>query len=73
MTDHAQILPTSGIFKGMIVGDARVRGGSTLEVKGIVGGNLIVEDGAEVLVSGIVDGRVQFEDARVEITGIVGG
>ncbi len=50
-----------------------MRAGSSLEVKGIIGGDLIVEDGAEVRVSGIVDGRVRFDDAKVEITGIVGG
>ena len=73
MTDQAQTLPSTGTFSGIVDGDARVRAGSSLEVKGIIGGDLIVEDGAEVRVSGIVDGRVRFEDAKVEITGIVGG
>lgn len=73
MTDHAQILPTSGVFRGMIDGDARVTAGSRLEVKGIIGGDLIVEDDGAVRVSGIVDGRVRFDTAEVEITGIVGG
>ena len=73
MTDHAQTLPTSGVFRGMVDGDAHVKTGSRLEVKGIIGGDLIVEDGATVRVSGIVDGRVRFDTAEVEITGIVGG
>ena len=73
MADSVQALPTTGVFKGIINSDARVRAGSSLEVQGIIGGDLIVEDGAEVLVSGIVDGRVRFDDTKVEITGIVGG
>ena len=42
MTDQVQNLPTSGTFRGIVDGDARVRAGSSLEVKGIIGGDLIV-------------------------------
>jgi hypothetical protein len=75
MTDYssAQELPTSGIFKGIIDGNARVKNGSNLEVKGIINGDLFIEPGSKVLVSGIVDGRVISDGADVELTGIIGG
>lgn len=65
ITADAQTLPGSGVFQGIVTSDARLRAGSSLEVKGIIGGDLIVEDGAEVVVSGMVDGRVRFADAKV--------
>lgn len=68
-----QDLPASGVFRGIVDGDARVRSGSELEVKGIVGGDLVVERGSRVLVSGIVKGRVVDEGADITMTGIIGG
>jgi hypothetical protein len=74
MTDYsnAQVLPASGIFKGIVNGNARVQTGSNLEVKGIINGDLFIEAGSKVLVSGIVDGRVVNDGADVEMTGIIG-
>lgn len=69
----AQELPTSGTFKGMIGGDARVKSGSNLEVKGIIAGDLHIEPGSKVVVSGIVEGRVINDEADVELTGMIGG
>lgn len=68
-----QALPTSGVFKGMVGGNAIVRAGSDLEVKGIVKGDLFIEAGARVLVSGIVKGKVVHDGAAVVMTGIIGG
>ena len=69
----AQELPTSGIFKGIIDGNARVKRGSDLEVKGIINGDLFIEAASTVLVSGIVKGRVINGGAEVELKGLVGG
>jgi len=75
MADYstAQELPTSGIFKGIVNGNARVKSGSNLEVKGIINGDIFIETGSKVLVSGIVDGRVVNDGGDVELTGIIGG
>lgn len=69
----AQVLPSSGVFKRMVDGDACVRAGSNLEVKGIIDGDLHIEAGSKVLVSGIVEGRVVNHGSEVELTGIIGG
>lgn len=68
----AQILPMTGVFRGIVKGDARVRRGSDLEVKGIVSGDLVIEPGCRVLVSGIVSGRVIDQGGDVTLTGIIG-
>lgn len=75
MTDYstAQELPTSGVFTGMIAGDARVKSGSVLEVRGMIDGDLFIEAGSRVVVSGMVDGRVVNEGSDVELTGMIGG
>ncbi len=73
MTVYVQELPNSGVFKGIVDGDACVRSGSNLEVKGIINGDLHIEAGSKVLVSGIVEGRVINDGSEVELTGIIGG
>jgi len=73
MKVDAQELPKSGVFKGIVNGDARVRSGSNLEVKGVINGDLYIEAESKVLVSGIVEGRVINDSSEVELTGIIGG
>lgn len=73
MRGGMQELPSSGVFKGIVDGDARVRGGSSLEVKGIINGDLHIEAESKVLVSGIVKGRVINDGSEVELSGIIGG
>jgi hypothetical protein len=67
-----QILPKSGVFKGMVVGDARVVRGSDLHIRGMISGDLIVEAGSTVLLTGMVSGRVLNEGADLTIDGIIG-
>lgn len=70
---NVQYLPTSGVFRGIVSGTARIRSGSDIEVKGIIGGDLVIEPGSRVVVSGIVKGRVIDRGAEVKLTGIIGG
>jgi cytoskeletal protein CcmA (bactofilin family) len=69
---NAQELPTSGIFKGMIDGNARVKSGSNLEVRGMIDGDLFIEAGSKVLVSGMVEGQVINDGSDVELQGMIG-
>lgn len=73
MKVNVQELPNSGVFRGIVDGDARVRSGSRLEVKGIINGDLHIEAESKVLVSGIVKGRVINDGSEVELTGIIRG
>lgn len=57
---------------GMIVGDARVRAGGTLELYGTVTGDVHIERGGRAIIDGTVAGSVR-NDGRVEIAGVIGG
>jgi hypothetical protein len=67
-----QILPKAGVFKGMVVGDARVKRGSDLHIRGMISGNLVVEAGSAVLLTGMVSGKVINEGADLTINGMIG-
>lgn len=69
---NAQELPISGIYKGLVVRNARVKSGSNLEMRGMIAGDLFIEPGCKVLVSGMVDGRVMNDGSDVELTGMLG-
>jgi len=57
---------------GMVVGDAHVRAGGTLELYGTVTGNVHIERGGRAIINGTVSGSVRNE-GRVEVAGVIGG
>ena len=54
---------------GMIVGDAMVLAGATLQLDGTVTGNLVVEIGGKAIVRGVVGGSIRNRGGEVRLFG----